>query len=175
MRTPDAASTVTTNSDHPRTELREKEVSDWEFGTGNHTLVAKVSVLSVSNTTGQTVIGQIHGSVNEEIAKVVKLRWNRDGSVEARVKNNSSPYLEYGLSCGKFSLGEQLTYVINLNKTLLKVTVNGNLCGGIIHKPPFNSADKYYFKVGNYNQCAPCLKSKGIAKVALLAIQTVHT
>ena len=40
----------------------------------------------MSTTNNETILAQIHGSADEEIAKVVKLRWT-NGRVEARVKN----------------------------------------------------------------------------------------
>ena len=38
-----------------------------------------------NETASETVIAQIHGSIDEEIAKVLKLRWT-NGRVKARVK-----------------------------------------------------------------------------------------
>jgi hypothetical protein len=77
MLTPDNASVVTAHSSHPRTEFRETGVADWALDSGEHVLNLRTAVLHVSDTTGETIIAQIHGSVDEEIAKVIKLRWTR--------------------------------------------------------------------------------------------------
>jgi len=74
MLTPDNATAVTAHADHPRTEFRETGVADWELDSGEHVLSLLTAVLRVSNTNNETIIAQIHGSVNEEIAKVIKLR-----------------------------------------------------------------------------------------------------
>ena len=71
------ASVVTAHSSHPRTEFRETGVADWALDSGEHVLNLRTAVLHVSDTTGETIIAQIHGSVDEEIAKVIKLRWTR--------------------------------------------------------------------------------------------------
>ena len=81
MLTPDNATAVTAHADHPRTEFRETGVADWELDSGEHVLSLLTAVLRVSSTNNETIIAQIHGSVNEEIAKVIKLRWT-NGRVE---------------------------------------------------------------------------------------------
>ena len=85
MRTPDNDTVVTTHSSHPRTEFREIGVADWAFDAGVHALTMRTAVTRVSTTNNETIIAQIHGSIDEEIAKVLKLRWT-NGRVKARVK-----------------------------------------------------------------------------------------
>lgn len=152
MLTPDNATGVTANADHPRTEFRDRAVADWELTSGEHLLSLETAVIRVSNTTGETILAQIHGSVVEELAKVLKLRWTR-GLVEARVKNHTAPYEEYGLGCGTYALGEKLVIQVHMSAGVLHVTVNGNT---VSYKPPFNPADRFYFKAGDYPQCKPC-------------------
>lgn len=92
--TPDNSTARTTHSTHPRTEMRDISVPDWpwprtsalEEGAGGirHILTATLVVDHVAATKPETVIAQIHGSIDEEIAKIVKLRWT-GGLVEARV------------------------------------------------------------------------------------------
>jgi beta-glucosidase-like glycosyl hydrolase len=174
FKTPDNASAVTTHSSHPRTELRDISVEDWPIGNtipAIHVLTAKCVVMKVSSTNGETIIAQIHGSVNEERAKVVKLRWNK-GLLEARVKNAS--FAEFGLNCGTYSLGEELEYTVKMNASQLTVSVNGKVCGGSSYSPPYNPTDRYYFKAGDYNQCSPC-SGAGMAEVRFSAISTAHT
>lgn len=149
MVTPDNATAVTAHADHPRTELREVGVADWKFDGGVHTLSLLTTVQRVSNTTQETIIAQIHGSVDEEIAKVVKLRWTR-GRVEARVKNKTMPHAEFGLDCGKYVLGTSLAVKVRVAAGMLQVVVNGN---AVNYTPPFNPNDRFYFKAGDYNQC----------------------
>lgn len=74
--------------------MRDISVPDWpwprtsalEEGAGGirHILTATLVVDHVAATKPETVIVQIHGSIDEEIAKIVKLRWT-GGLVEARV------------------------------------------------------------------------------------------
>ena len=83
--TPDNSSARTTHSTHPRTELRDISVPDWRWpGVGtrgaskvegaaqDHVLKATVAVDHVAATKPETIIAQIHGSVDEEIAKIVR-------------------------------------------------------------------------------------------------------
>ena len=100
--TPDNSSAHTAHADHPRTEFRDISTPDWEWPTSqvettiettssptsavSHRLSATLIVDHVAGGKKPwTIIGQIHGSVDEEIAKVIKLRWT-GGLVEARVK-----------------------------------------------------------------------------------------
>eukprot|EP01043_Picozoa_sp_COSAG02_P032207 COSAG02_NODE_2144_length_9681_cov_209.373304_2_plen_240_part_00 len=150
MLTPDNATAVTPHADHPRTEFRETGVDDWELDSGEHVLSLLTTVVRVSNTNNETIIAQIHGSVNEEIAKVIKLRWT-NGRVEARVKKHTAPHDEFGLDCGTYALGTPLSVEVRIVAGVLSVVVNGNT---ITYRPPFNAADRFYFKAGDYNQCS---------------------
>ena len=87
LRTPDNASGITVHASHPCTELRETGVPDWGFG-GTHTLSASCAVMRVSNTTGKTIIAQVHGSVDEEQAEVLKLQYARGKSETVFKKHN---------------------------------------------------------------------------------------
>eukprot|EP01051_Picozoa_sp_SAG22_P005902 SAG22_NODE_366_length_11615_cov_13.379125_4_plen_192_part_00 len=150
MLTPDNATAVTAHADHPRTEFRETGVADWSWlDSGEHTLSLLTTVLRVSNTTQETIIAQIHGSVDEEIAKVIKLRWTR-GRVEARVKNTTAPFAEFSLDCGTYTLGTPLEVEVRASAGVLQVAVNEKT---VSYTPPFNPADRFYFKAGDYNQC----------------------
>merc|ERR1711904_292138 len=99
MRTPDNATAVTTHSSHPRTEFRETGFPDWSLTASmtpqQHILRMLTAVTHVSATNNETILMQIHGSVDEEVAKVLKLRWT-NGRVEARVKNHTAPNDEFG-------------------------------------------------------------------------------
>ena len=77
--TPDNSSAVTAHADHPRTELRDISTPDWVWPS-NHTRAPAVThrlraTLVVDHVArGKkpwTIIAQIHGSIDEEIAKVV--------------------------------------------------------------------------------------------------------
>jgi hypothetical protein len=201
MLTPDNATAVTAHADHPRTEFRETGVADWELDSGEHVLSLLTAVLRVSSTNNETIIAQIHGSVNEEIAKVIKLRWT-NGRVEvlkthrlfapfctkndmlqdrlgtnigktqketrfsqARVKNHTAPHDEFGLDCGTYALGTPLSVEVRVAAGILAVEVNGK---GITYKPPFNPADRFYFKAGDYNQCSAWLSAAACDKALAL-------
>lgn len=121
--TPDNSTARTTHSTHPRTEMRDISVPDWpwprtsalEEGAGGirHILTATLVVDHVAATKPETVIAQIHGSIDEEIAKIVKLRWT-GGLVEARVillllfhSSTFSPHSAYHLRCWRILLTVQ--------------------------------------------------------------------
>lgn len=171
MLTPDNDSAVTTHSSHPRTEFRETGVADWALDKGEHVLLLGTAVLRVSNTTQETIIMQIHGSVDEEIAKVLKLRWT-GGRVEARVKKKTAPYDEIGLDCGQYHLGQLLTVQVRVATGVLHVAVNGK---EVSYVPPYNSSDRYYFKAGDYSQCKPCGHAGQYAEVHLSQLHTEHS
>ena len=131
----------------------------------------RTAVQRVSNTSGETILAQIHGSVDQEIAKVLKLRWTH-GLVEARVKNRTAPHAEFGLSLGQYALGEMLTVSVNVwaNATLT-ISVNGRSAE---YAPPINSADRFYFKAGDYNQCHPCGTAGQYAEVHVSGLTALH-
>ena len=175
MITPDNASAMTTHSTHPRTEFRETGFPDWHLDAGSHAMNLTTAVARVSNTTGETIIMQIHGSVDEEIAKVLKLRWTRTqlhhGKVEARVKKTVAPYAEIGLDCGTYALNATLDVQVVVSGAKLTVTVNGKSAQ---YAPPFNKQDTYYFKAGDYSQCKPCGTVGEYAEVRLSKLSTRH-
>ena len=170
MRTPDNAPAVTTHADHPRTEFRETGCKDWNFDAGEHVLTMRTAVTRVSTTNNETILAQIHGSVDEEVAKVLKLRWT-GGRVEARVKNATAPNDEFGLDCGSYSLGDQLAVEVRVSAGVLSVSVNGH---SVQYTPPFNPSDHFYFKAGDYNQCHPCGGAGQYAEVHLSELNTTH-
>ena len=125
MRVPDNASYITPHATHPRTELREIGVPDWPLSASGmsgagavHTLALQTSVHRVSNTSGETIIAQIHGAADEELAKVLKLQWTSGvrgggGRIEARVKSRTAPYTEFGLDLGGgYALGQLLDVTV---------------------------------------------------------------
>jgi hypothetical protein len=189
--TPDNATQKTPHSTHPRTELRDISVPDWPWpsaattnnsGASNgshggggvvvdHMLSATLVVDHVAVTKPETVIAQIHGSVDEEIAKVIKLRWT-GGLVEARVKNRTAPFAELGLPLGHYEYGDVIDYTIRVDTTgMLTITVNGKTATWM---PPINAADRFYFKCGNYNQCASDCNPTDYAKARFFAFNTTH-
>ena len=91
MRTPDNDTVVTTHSSHPRTEFREIGVADWAFDAGVHALTMRTAVTRVSTTNNETIIAQIHGSIDEEIAKVLKLRWTNVRQFQLWLSLSPSP------------------------------------------------------------------------------------
>ena len=171
MITPDNATAITSHADHPRTEFRDKSVADWPFGGTSHALMLRTAVHRVSNTSGETILALIHGSVVEEVAKVLKLRWTR-GLVEARVKNRTAPHDEFGLDLGKHALGETLAVSLNVwSNGTFTISVNGHSAS---YAPPINAADRFYFKAGDYSQCHPCGTAGQFTEVRLTALSAVH-
>ena len=71
------------------------------------------------------------------------------GRVEARVKTPTAPHTEIGLDCGGYSLGDALDVRVNVSAGVLSVSVNGH---SVEYTPPFNAADRFYFKAGD---CKP--------------------
>lgn len=178
MIAPDnATGCTTTHATHPRTELRETGVPDWRLqDAGTHTMRMTTAVVRVSSTNNETIIMQIHGSVNEEIAKVLKLRWT-NGKVEARVKNHTAPFDEFGLDCGTYALNTTLEVTVVATggaSPRLAVTVNGK---AVSYAPPFDVLDRYNFKAGDYSQrsVTPPFSKTDFAEVHLRKLQTVHT
>ena len=174
MITPDNATAITSHADHPRTEFRDKSAPDWPIGGSDarsHALLLRTAVQRVSSTNGETILAQIHGSVDEEIAKVLKLRWSR-GLVEARVKNRTAPYAEFGLPLGEYALGDTLAVSVRVwpNATLA-ISVNGR---SVNYAPPINGTDRFYFKAGDYNQCKPCGTAGQYAEVHVSALTALH-
>ena len=176
--TPDNCSVHTAHSTHPRTELRDLSVDDWSWPstatppTTTHRLTATLVVDHAAAGKPETVIAQIHGSVNEERAKIVKLRWT-GGLVEARVKKPDPPYDEIGLPLGHYNCGDVLQYEIVADGATgkLVVTVNGKQ---VEYSPPVNTKDRFYFKAGNYNQCNGLCNPSDYAKVRFHAVNATH-
>lgn len=172
MRSPDNASGITTHADHPRTEFREVGVDDWKWiSSTEHFLSFTSTVTIVSSTNEETILCQIHGSVDEEIAKILKVRWTA-GLLEARVKNTTKPYDEFGLSLGKFELGDELHITVKALQGLLTVSVNN--ANTVHYNPPWNDDDRYYFKAGSYNQCRPCETPGEVSEVRMTYLNTRH-
>ena len=176
--TPDNATAVTTHSSHPRTEMRDISVEDWGWPTSfarigakdTHILRARCAVDHVPSKKPQTIIAQIHGSVDEEIAKVVKLLWT-NFTVEARVKNRTT-HEEFGLPLGTYSYGTVLEYEIEVASSgVLRVSVNGKT---VEYVPPINTADKFYFKAGNYDQCNVECDPHDYARARFWSFNTTH-
>ena len=132
--TPDNASAHTTHADHPRTELRDISTPDWAWPSPGATATATATAIETtvashrlramlvvdhvaSGAKPWTIIAQIHGSIDEERAKVIKLRWT-GGLVEARVKNATAPFVEIGLPLGRYALGDVLQVFKHTYSTL---------------------------------------------------------
>ena len=172
LRTPDNGPAITSHASHPRTEFREVGVPDWAVDAkSTHELSVNCTVMRVSNTSGKTVIAQVHGSAEtDERAKLLKLQWG-DGRLQARVKNTSAPYSEFGLDIGYYRRGEALEVRVSLQGPELTVRVNGR---SVSYRPPVNQSDRFYFKAGDYDQCQPCGSSDQFAEVLITALNTRH-
>lgn len=173
FRTPDNCSFVTSHATHPRTELREIGVPDWEVGPlgGVHVLRVEMAVLHAADVDPTVCIGQIHGvALNEERAMLLKLEW-QGGRVEARVKNSTAPYREFGLDLGSLEYGERFEYEVRVERAQLTVTLNGR---SVTYIPPIAPEDAFYFKAGNYNQCSASCDPNDYAEVHIYAFNTSH-
>lgn len=173
FRTPDKCSFITAHADHPRTELRDIAVPEWEVGPlgGVHIMRVEMAVLHAADASPITCIGQIHGVLkNEERAMLVKLEW-QGGRVEARVKNSTAPYDEFGLDLGSLEYGERFAYEIRVERAQLTVTLNGR---SVTYLPPVAPEDAFYFKAGNYNQCGAKCDPNDYAEVHIYAVNTSH-
>jgi hypothetical protein len=142
---PTAGVPITSNG-YPRSELRQLlPGGDWVV-TNNavHLETATCKVL-VQPPSGKTIIGQIHGTANDE---VVKLEW-ANGTVQAAFKQSYGGKT-FQISFGTWNLGDTLSYSIQQSNHLTTVTVNGVTVTNLLDSTW--DVDTYYFKAGNYCQ-----------------------
>lgn len=173
FRTPDNCSFVTAHASHPRTELRDIGVPEWEVGPhgGVHVLRVEMAVLHAADANPTVAIGQIHGVLHdEERSMMVKLEWH-GGRVEAHVKNSTVPYDEFGLDLGPLEYGERFVYEVRVEQAQLTVTLNDR---SVTYAPPIAPEDAFYFKAGNYNQCSVSCDPHDYAEVHIYAVNSSH-
>ena len=156
LKTP-ANGEATSSATHPRVELRQiSNGANWKlFDTVLHSLTAQCKVMKTAPDTPKIVIGQIHGS--EKVSQLLKLTWvgNKSGKcfVQANFKNNNAVKKDYTLKVVEnLSLGDEVHYNIIMKNGTITVTVNGKSCSHTYTEEYFGTADKYYFKAGNYLQ-----------------------
>lgn len=192
FKTPDRGVVTTAHASHPRTELRETSVPDWRVDQGSHSLRAQLTVMRVSGQgvrdAKSTIVAQVHGNSLDERAKLLKVLWRglrpdsegaARGQLEARVKNATAPFDEFGMVLGTWNQGVVLQLKVVVERGGLTVTASdGMIPKTIHHRPPMPSdADTFYFKAGNYNQCnATCDAGQDdYAEVWFLELATTHT
>jgi len=139
---PDTGAT-TPNSHYPRSELRDKA----EFTlSGTHTLSASCAVLAQPST-GQTIIGQIHGHLTG--SEALKVRWN-NGAVLVGFKKTIGATEEKIPVLTGVALGAKINYKVVTSGHTLTVTIN-NVTITRTYDSSWD-ADSLYFKLGNYVQ-----------------------
>jgi hypothetical protein len=147
----DSCNCVTTkNSQHCRTELREKTPNSWSPAASVNRLRAALTVVKADDSKHGTVVGQIH--VDDDVSKkpVCELFVNGEGVVTMgveQVPDESS--LKY-TKVGDVVIGERFEYEIRYENGELRVQIDG----GEVHVLPTGSLNGplSYFKAGNYNQ-----------------------
>jgi hypothetical protein len=145
----------TPNTHYPRTELRELATGgDWAI-SGTHTLTATFKVTQTPPSKG-TIIGQIHGNATGGTAEILKLEWTTQNTIVASVEDDNNPATQIDKTIGSYTLGEQISYAIKLQNSLLQVTItDANGVSKSVSSPYTASSwtnDKYYFKLGDYVQ-----------------------
>ena len=156
FRVPSNAGT-TSGSTYPRVELRHTNSgANWALSSSTlHYLTAELKVVNVAPAKPQMVIGQIHGS--ETNSELLKIRWTGilPGKcyVEARYQTNDPAGTEYGavLASG-LSLGDLISYTITMKSGTIDCTINGNSASQTYTAYYYGTADRYYFKAGDYLQ-----------------------
>ncbi len=143
---------TTTNSDNPRTELREQINSgdnspNWTF-RGTHVLDAKCKILQVPSS-GQFWIGQIHGYLN--IAPVLCLLRYDNGLLQLQVRTNPAVYGSIYLPLTNVGLNQVISYRIQFSEAVLTVSANGATQRvDIAQINPAWTNQNFYFKAGSY-------------------------
>jgi hypothetical protein len=145
----------TPNTHYPRTELRELATGgDWQI-SGTHSLTATLKVTKEPPSKG-TIIGQIHGNATGGTAEVLKLEWMTGGAIVASVEDNNDPATQINKPVGNYTLGELISYSIQLKNSTLTVTVTNSSGVSKTITSPYTASswtsDKYYFKLGDYVQ-----------------------
>jgi len=131
---------------NPRSELRQLAPGgDWCLT--NNVVHIETTTCKVLTTppSQQTIIGQIHGTANDE---VVKLKW-ANGTVQAAFKQHYGGKA-FQIPFGVWALGDTLSYTIQQSNHLTTVTVNGVTVTNLLDSTW--DMDTYYFKAGNYCQ-----------------------
>lgn len=146
----------TPNSHYPRCELREKaDNGDWDLLKGIHILETKFKIIKLPKDSG-IIIGQVHGNDEKKNPQLIKLRWHKNNEIDVQIKSDNDPTKYINMVFGKYNLGEEISYKIQLIDGKLTVSLkNGQekfISHSAIFKNPFWNEQKYYFKTGNYLQ-----------------------
>ena len=149
--------TVTTHSEHPRTELIEQlRGSDtaWDW-TGTNSMTNRAAVTLQGGPNGSTTIGQIFN--NDNSIPLVELEYeaepNSAGGNFTVLYEECKGHGTYTKSSMKIALRSQFTYALSLSHGVATVSINGVQI--FSHKPSTSLKGKnFYFKCGDYDQTA---------------------
>jgi len=159
--------TTTSNSDFPRSELREMTnngtaAASWSSNKGVNSMSIQEAITHLPSVRPQLVAGQIHGPKNY----VILIRLN--GSelfVEANGKN-------VGTLDNNYKLGTIFTVNVSASSGIIQVAYNGTT------KAKYsNTGSGYYFKAGCYTQSNPTKgdSSNDYGQVIIYKLGVSHT
>lgn len=164
----------THSSPFPRSELRElAAIGDWDCLEGTHILNVTCRVTKVPGD-ADVIIGQIHGNDETQNPQLVKLYWNNDGTVSVKHKLNTQYDTDFEYVFGKFSLGDKISYILQLvNGTLMtSVTHSSSVIYTYTYTDQYWNNQNFYFKAGNYLLDTSILSDNSVVK--FYALSTTH-
>ncbi|MFM1769198.1 MAG: hypothetical protein RJA22_1727 [Verrucomicrobiota bacterium] len=167
---------TTSGSSFPRSELREQlnppdNRINWST-RGTHVLEAACRVRRLPST-GKVILGQIHGYLGDA-RPLLKLMYNQ-GIPEAQCKLSPDEDAEVSLFFPASPLNSLITYRIEVEDGLLRVTVNGNQHAfHILASDPAWADQTFYFKAGAYVLDNAGTSAEG-GRVDFYHLATVHT
>jgi hypothetical protein len=157
---PDNGAT-TGGTSFPRSELR--DLSEWTFTDGIHHVETATCKVLQQPSTGEIIIGQIHGPSSG--TEALKLRWT-NGTIQLGYKTSVNG-TEQKVTITTANLGDLLNYTLEEQNHVITATVNGHSVSRTLDSS-WNT-QQMYFKAGDYNQDNSSSGTDG-AKVAFYSL-----
>jgi hypothetical protein len=165
---------ATSNSDYPRSELREMTLAGSEANwpsSGTNTLSATLKVTQVPN---HVAVGQIHlGTGTPASTKpLLELFYYDSGSIVLSIEQTPAGDDSMPNPVGNVPLGKVWSYVIGLSGNTISLVINGGSTQTFTMSSTFDQ-ENMYFKAGDYDQSSGSSATVG-AQVQFYALSLFH-
>jgi hypothetical protein len=163
---------TTTNSNFPRSELREMTSSgaaaNW-FAPGTHTMTATLRVTQVPD---HVCVGQVHLGSGGSSKPLFELFYYANGDIEMAIEQSPAGGNEVLYNVGNVPLGTQWSYVLGVSGSTISLVLNGGAKRTWTASSSFNGYG-LYFKAGDYDQSSGSSSSVG-ARVGFYSLSVHH-